>query len=352
MATIFKGSSEHSIVDIIFKGTSYATLYIKNKIFQLGQFVYNIVHQNELLSLSEQKLDSCAGTFNGYIFFKNKNIDIYDLSFVSYGPIIPSNQKRCIAVATLKNYILFGHSGSGQSIFIYDKEFTNIPHSNFESITEAPVAFSIGDYAVITGGPGSSVFNIYDQNLTFYLNTNLGYVYNRAAAVSNKNYAFIAGGNDTYYRNLVRAYDKNLTVYNVDSLSIGRSNLSAASVGDYVLFGGGLSAMGSSTNVYNTVDAYDKEMTKIAYEIAPLSSKSRDLAATTLGPYALFGGGYGSTHVRQMDIYDKELTKTNGTPLSQNRTRGAATSSDKYAFFGGGTQNNTIDVYKLEKIAI
>ena len=83
----------------------------------------------------------------------------------------------------------------------------------------------------------------------------------------------------------------------VTALSEGRQNLAATTVGNYALFGGGL---GSSRS--NVVDAYNTSLTRSTP--AALSEKKQCLAATTVGNYALFGGGTaGSSRSNVVDAY-------------------------------------------------
>ena len=64
-----------------------------------------------------------------------------------------------------------------------------------------------------------------------------------------------------------------------------RYGLAATTVGDYALFGGGY-----VNTAYSTVDAYDYNLAKIY--VSRLSQVRADLSATTVGGnYALFGGG-------------------------------------------------------------
>jgi len=74
--------------------------------------------------------------------------------------------------------------------------------------------------------------------------------------------------------------------------------------------------------------------------ITPLSVARENLAATTIGNYALFGGGYSTSVV---DAYDTSLTRTTPTPLSVARYNLAATTVGNYALFGGGS--NVVDAY-------
>ena len=78
--------------------------------------------------------------------------------------------------------------------------------------------------------------------------------------------------------------------------------------------------------------------------ITPLSVARRKLAATSVGNYALFGGGYCSTTTgnKTVDGYDTSLTRVSVTNFKDPREDGpAATSVGKYAIFGGGATGVT-----------
>ena len=110
----------------------------------------------------------------------------------------------------------------------------------------------------------------------------------------------------------------------ITSLSKARSHLAATSIGDYALFGGGNDSApystggGASGAYYATVDAYTSNLTKST--AANLSYASSSLAATRAGSYALFGGGYrysnGAWCVTGINVYDASLTKLNDLSLS------------------------------------
>lgn len=125
-------------------------------------------------------------------------------------------------------------------------------------------------------------------------------------------------------------------------LSQARYDLVATTVGNYALFGGGNSS--KSTTSSDVVDAYDDMLTHTIP--SPLSVAKYWLAATTIGNYALFGGGYGANSV---DVFDTELTHMVITPLSFSSSQLAATSIGDYALFGGGAGGqNAVDVYDAE----
>ena len=137
-------------------------------------------------------------------------------------------------------------------------------------------------------------------------------------------------------------------------LSQARNNLAATTVGNYALFGGG--DTGSHSDV---VDAYDQTLTW-STPAHTLSQARNNLAATTVAPaggsspqsgYALFGGGdYSSSKSNVVDAYDQTLTwSTPPHPLSQARNRLTATTVGNYALFGGGWNGNSyfnvVDAY-------
>ena len=123
-----------------------------------------------------------------------------------------------------------------------------------------------------------------------------------------------------------------LTRTTATPLSEARGYLAATSVGNYALFGGGLSGYGDTLTA--TVDAYDTSLTRTT--VTPLSEARYELTATSVGNYALFGGGYGDTLTAIVDAYDTSLTRTTPTPLSEARSYLAATTVGNYALFGGG----------------
>lgn len=86
---------------------------------------------------------------------------------------------------------------------------------------------------------------------------------------------------------------KTTSVGNVgtSTLSVARTHLAAASVGNYVLFAGGYDDKGCS----NVVDIFklkeDGTLEKLTDGTLSLSTERAWLAAVTVGNYVLFGGG-------------------------------------------------------------
>lgn len=135
--------------------------------------------------------------------------------------------------------------------------------------------------------------------------------------------------------------EKELVYYGTaTALSVARRYLAATSVGGYALFGGGY-----NDSVSTTVDAYSNSLVR---SIPTKFTYSRQkLAATTVGNYALFAGGVsGSSYNEKVEMYDTNLTHSTSTSLSAGRYDLAATTVGNYALFGGGrTSSNkkTVD---------
>jgi hypothetical protein len=82
------------------------------------------------------------------------------------------------------------------------------------------------------------------------------------------NYALFAGGygSDPYYKDTVDAYDTSLTRSTPTALSVARSLLAGANVGNYALFAGGFDG-----SYRDTVDAYHSALVARLY--MPIGTK-------------------------------------------------------------------------------
>ena len=129
----------------------------------------------------------------------------------------------------------------------------------------------------------------------------------------------------------------------ITTLSAARYGLAATTVGNYALFGGGRA---SSTR--DTVDVYDKSLVRSTAEA--LAKATYYLSATTIGNYALFGGGESSSSVT---AYTSGLTKSTPDSLyvrSGGCSGNAATAIGNYALFAGGyydSYNGGVTAYDM-----
>lgn len=129
----------------------------------------------------------------------------------------------------------------------------------------------------------------------------------------------------------------------IANLWIDRAYLAATTVGDYAIFGGGYGNGASSSGMY--ADAYNKSLTKpyTNWNTIQFGGNGFDMspAATTIGNYALFGGGYycydDPYYMAMVNAVDSSLTVNRSvTSLRVPRSELAAASTKTYAWFGGG----------------
>ncbi len=228
-------------------------------------------------------------------------------------------------------------------------------------------ATTIGGYALFGGGnngkktpyaPGSYAVDAYNSSLTHSTPKNLSSGRLNLAAASGPSHAMFGGGESgalgtaggkSYKSNDVDAYNSSLTrTTPTDLLGIARTSLAAASVGGYVLFGGGVSDEGYSA----LVDAYDDKLTR-SVPSSELIQARHELGAAANDNYALFAGGRQSQYSNMVDAYDKNLTRTTPTMLTVSRSELAASKAGSYILFGGGYAGSsanifdTVDAYDL-----
>jgi hypothetical protein len=125
--------------------------------------------------------------------------------------------------------------------------------------------------------------------------------------------------------------------------------LAATTVGNYALFGGGKYVATEDTS-YSYVYSYNGSLTKGSP--TALSKARNELAATTVGDYAIFAGGYvgyGSAAGKYstVDTYSASLTKSTASSLSTATRDVEATTVGDYALFAGGASGSTTATSKV-----
>lgn len=151
---------------------------------------------------------------------------------------------------------------------------------------------------------------------------------------TDETYSFTATGNRTITAMFAEAAKQLVYRGTATELSVARYGIAATTIGNYALFGGGY-----ASNYSSVVDAYNASLTRTT--ATALSAVRTGLAATTIGNYALFAGGIGSSYSSVVDSYNTSLTRTTATALSSARNALAATTIGNYALFGGGSGANS-----------
>ena len=278
---------------------------------------------------------------------KNNNVESLDVGRYS------------LAATSVGGYAFFGGGlGDAYAPFIVDVYNSSLSRTNPTTLYKSKIAAaSVGKYALFAGGDITvEGYDSSSPSLTKIGADSLSQARTNLAATSIKEYAFFAGGysSGTTSSNIVDAYNSSLTRSDAEPLLNSRAYLAATSVGDFALFGGG--------GNLNDVDAYNSSLTRISAD--SLSKERRKLAATSVGDFALFGGGQYYDYNRQdykissvLDIYDSSLTRIDtkilgGEAIPHNAYDLAATTVGDFALFGGGNdgyygKSDQLSAYKL-----
>ena len=285
-------------------------------------------------------------------------VDAYNTSLTRSTPTTLTYDVFSLAATTVGNYAIFGGGSSNGTaamtqVNAYDTSLTKSSPASLTTRRYGLAATTIGNYALFGGGDknGSTTSGeviAYNTSLTKSTPTALSSSRGGLAATSISNYALFGGG---AANSRVDAYNASLTRSIPTALSVKRYFCSAASVGgNYALFAGGYAYTNGTSNYHASVDVYNTSLTK---STATSLSIGRNFAtAVSIGDYALFAGGQGSTDaLGTVDIYDAKLTRTIQHDLSIARYGASASAVGNYALVAGGCSNNgassVVDVYEV-----
>lgn len=299
----------------------------------------------------------------------HSNVDVYDTDGTKTAVPNLSMARNRLAAANAGNHILFaGGSNSpgsnlGQQtiIDVYTAELTKLSSVYLTTAAYWLSGVSNGSNAVFAGGKsGSSTYinkvEAFDNALVKKSLTSLytgraemtpGYINGRI---------LFAGGIGSNVSTYIDAYNSELVkITGITSsmprytISEARCEMASANVGDYLLFGGGNKSSSSSPSA--VVDAFSSAMVR---SLAPALSIPRYyLSAAAIDNYAIFFGGRDSAAVNTIEAYDKSLTKNSvvtETPITP-RYQGAAASVNGTAFFAGGiNETNLAGIDTVDRI--
>ena len=184
-------------------------------------------------------------------------------SSLTLSSITLSKAKCAVCGGKVGNYALFAGGSEGNALLgsyctdvdAYNASLTRISVTAIDSgSTSSQDSASIGSsYVLFRLGNGGSIpsfkINAYDASLTKRSVTAPNRDSNTMAAASSENYAIFAD------KHFVVAYNDSLTCSMMTPLSDGRIDGAAAAIGNYVLFAGGLSSSGD-TSQKDIVDVY------------------------------------------------------------------------------------------------
>lgn len=293
----------------------------------------------------KNEYDNDAG---GFVSTHFNTVDAYNDSLTRSKPTALGDARYAVGATSIGNYALFGGGQTQYGVTAYvDAYNTSLSKVGVYGLGGGSnprrelAAATVGDYALFAGGydgdTPQTVVDYYSSSLTRGMcsaGLNGVYAYQMAATTVG-NYALFAGGM-TYSGNVISnicAYNQSLTYSDAGYLSVAKYAVGAATVGEYALFAGGSNGSGE-------VDVVNSSLTMST--ATSLNGRRTIKAATTLGDYALFGGGSGAVYtnsrytVATVDVYDASLTKSTTTDLAIDASSNAATTVGNYALFGGG----------------
>ncbi len=209
-----------------------------------------------------------------------------------------SEARRGIATATIGSHALFAGgiagssaaSGTSCALESYDKTLTHVVHGDLITVGLF-VGGANEDHAIFCDGKLALAYN---AEITMSLAPAPSSAPSSCARAGN--YVVFCGNDDGF------AYDAFLTRIPIGPLSYPRNAPAGTTLGNFAVFGGG-SEPGSAYTALRTVDAYDSYLTHTTPE--ELSDRRSLLGAGSIGDYALFGGGRRSatSHSKVVDIY-------------------------------------------------
>lgn len=300
----------------------------------------------EATSLSEARGGLSGASVGNYALFVGGNTtniygtatDAYNADLVRSSPSAIGKSEEGMASVAIGNYALFvGVNG----VYAYNANLSLSNPSALSVQRSYSAAATVGNYALVGGGYNfdsssySAVVDAYNTNLTrTTVSTPLVQARSRPGATSTENHALFGGGLMSSGQSaVVDAYDENLTRSTPSPLGAASSGVRATKSGSYALF-----------CTYSGMNAYDITLTRSA--IAALSPRRSNLSAVSLNGFALFGGGNNGQKTENLEevlafnstvnVYDLALSRSTTGPLSEARGYLAASSIGDYALFAGG----------------
>ena len=332
------------------------------------------------------------------LFYENSKVE-----FLGSGSVALTYPRHYLAGTSLSNYALFGGGAQFSNYPIGYVEAINSSLSkttcarfsfndsgndsdNYYTVRNL-AATSVGNYALFGGGYNSpsyrDVVHVYNASLVKQTNLQLTDVVAYLCATTVGNYAMFAGGYNrstsptslTAFSNSLTKSTINLSVTRGGSARAGtvgsyaiihgshiysesintslvRSTITTvpvvqfkgcagANAGDKLLFAGANNDESSASNPYKSyVNVFDSSLTVSSLN---LSVRRTCECGLSLNGYAIFAGGdsSSSTNLKGIEVFDRNLTRTNDWNLSESKFGMASAKAGKYGMIAGGTDGST-----------
>lgn len=301
-------------------------------------------------------------------------VDVYDASTGTWMITHLSKSRTYAAATTVGDLAMFagGFNYDNTSLCSCCYDIVDIYNITSMSWTVAHLSYprhsmaatTVGDYAIFAGGLGCTSMDqtydvdIYDLKTGAWATTRLIVSEYGVFEGASTNTLAIFGGGSQNGAAIAQINEYNITsgAWSVVTTSMARSNSAASSIKSFnlAIISGGINSLSSTNSSYKAtalVDIYNGKTNM--WSVSQLSAARYQLAGTSVGPLALFGGGtdfsnnpdytqlFNETLFGRVDIYNAALGMWSIDELSQNRTLSVAVSNEnrKLAFFAGGIIN-------------
>ena len=272
----------------------------------------NNLVKSTITALSEGRRSIAATCVGNYAVFAGgqahsspsatAKIDYYSADLVrTSGSLQGSSERNCMAATTLDNYALFGGGYDSddnrcKEVFVIDSDLARVTTTSIGDKRCNMGAATVGNYAIFAGGGSYSNAYAFDKDLAM---TTISSLSNTGSPVGTPvgNYALFGGG--TYSSAAVDVFDSTLTKTTPIELSIARNSLPATTVGDTAIFAGG----NNGSEYVAIVDAFGSDLIRTTPDPLSVARGWNRQSATSVGNYALIGGGYGSKVSDVVDVY-------------------------------------------------
>lgn len=242
-----------------------------------------------------------------------------ELTAVSYSPY---GEGSIFTPGYLADYSSSEYTSKGNQLTMYDYRRTKT---------------KLGEFSNYRYNVGASAFNPIDDKMWTSEDANDSDGVAPQEAAGQKYLVVFAGGvNKTLGKiyNDVESFDESRTKSTLSSLSNKKYYVAGATIGDYLIFGGGIIDDDSFVDADSTVDCYDQYLTRISgpdlkNTNATPSAVTSDTNSLRIKPYDGPDGKYAvffsSDECLTVNAYDKNLTQTSFT-TEPFRRPGAAVS--------------------------
>lgn len=296
-------------------------------------------------------INICAGdvtaTYGTKTMFVNSGQwELYDINTGNSTTGILSLGRLAIKVAAIKNVALFGGGQYGpytdpvytKNVDVYDFNTNIWSLQHLTKAREVGAAAAVGNKIFFAGGRDAlTMFNTVDIfNVSSGLRTlaKLSKARTNISVGVNGNKIVFAGGwyfDFSYNRPVspaVDIYDNATGLWSTAKLSQARQGMSVASVGNKIVFAGGIPNSGGTKRV----DIYD--VTTNTWSVANLSAPRNGMTVNVVGNKAFFASGVGASNI--IDVYDAVANTWSVITMPYSLVSAAGAVIKKQIFYAGG----------------